>query len=299
MSWNGSDGRAGSTNPPRKDGKAAASTRRPYLRGGIAAIAVVLGAALAWYFLSASRTSQTPRTSRTSPSPSLIKEAKPAVSPTNAPTAKKYSELTDDEKLAFLREKFGDNPPPNIKPIIYTLEHPPKRTFKAKPSKYAAFSHPSERKIAAFLSVKPGSFVMRPQTFDSRFDQDFAASMFDKIVISDDDPPEMKELKQAVIDSKKEIAALVKQGQTPSQVMTDISKQLYDLGQFQLNLRKEVINVNKNPNASDQDVADVVEAANLMLAKKGLPPLKMPNMLARQLNLSRRQEKAAKPADGE
>lgn len=300
MAWNKSSEGGGARTPaaPRRT----RSVRPAVVRGMIAACVVVVGASIAAWWLMMNKPAPV-REDADGTASRRIREVTPSAVPTNAVPVvkekKKYSDLTDNEKLQFLREKFGDNPPPNIKPIIYTLEHPPKRNFKAPTSKYAIFRHPCERKIAAFLSVRPGSFVMRPQTFDDRFDQDFVTAMLDKIEFTDDDTPEQRELKQAVIDSKKELAALVKQGQKPSEVMTEVSKQLYDLGQYQHNLRKEIIRANQNPDMSDRDVADMVTAANKMLSDKGLQPLRMPNMLARQLNLSRRRGKQeTSPAKG-
>ena len=86
----------------------------------------------------------------------------------------------------------------------------------------------------------------------------------------------------------------LKAGETPSEIMTATAKELYDLGQYRRNLQKEVIAAQHDPNLSDQDVADTVEAANKMLEAKGLKGLKTMHPAIRQAYLSRRAGKAGK-----
>ena len=222
------------------------------------------------------------------PAKASVREKKPEV-----PKAKTYAEMSDDERLAYYKNKYGNNPPENLKPVIYFLEHPPKNEFKMRPSKYRIFKHSSERSIAALLMVEPGNFVVRPITFDERFNRDFVNSMVDKIEFSDEDTDEQRALKQAVIDTKKEIAERVKQGETPSEILNEASKQLYALGQYRHNLDREVAKMRNDPNTSDEDVKLYVEAANKMLADKGLKPLRMPNMVVRHAELMKRAKRAA------
>ena len=39
---------------------------------------------------------------------------------------KKYNEMSNEEKLKYYRDKYGENIPSNLKPIVYYLENPPK-----------------------------------------------------------------------------------------------------------------------------------------------------------------------------
>ena len=79
-----------------------------------------------------------------------------------SPEKKKYSQLTREEKLAYFRDKYGDNLPDNLKPIVYYLENEPKTNYKPKPRLEAIFKYRSEREIASFLMVEPGTWMMRP-----------------------------------------------------------------------------------------------------------------------------------------
>lgn len=66
--------------------------------------------------------------------PSLIAEVKPQIA-TNAveetPKAKRYKDLTRDEKLKYYQDKYDDSLPENFKPIVYYLKNPPQRKLYA------------------------------------------------------------------------------------------------------------------------------------------------------------------------
>ena len=250
----------------------------------IAGAVAILGAGIAaWWLWPEGETRQD--AASTAENPALIKEVTPSAAPTNAPVEKKYSEMTTDEKLKYWKDMYGDNPPENVKPIIYYLENPPQRHFKAKESKYKIFAHSSERHIAALLSVRPGNWLMRPPLYDEQFDLDFAASMADKIEIGPDDTDEQRALKEAVIATKKEFAERAKQGENPSDIMNQAGKELFELGQFKRDLELEIGKVRRDPNASDEDYSTLVEAANKMLESKGLPPMRQPSIFERQCAL--------------
>ena len=264
-------------------------TGKSPFRGLVAGIIVVLGAGIAAWLMWPSDESvgemPPPQTAR------QIKEVTPSAAPTNAPVEKKYSEMTTDAKLKYWKDKYGDNPPENLKPLIRFLENPPQKTFSMKPSKYSIFKYSSERIIAGLLSTEPGRFVLRSQKFDERFDRDFAEALSGKIEILDSDTEDQRMLKKAVIDTKNDLAERAKSGENPSQILSEYSKQLYELGQYRVNLQEEIFKACKNAEASDTEVSDLVNAANVMLEKKGLRPIQMPNMLVRQANLSRQSQK--------
>ena len=267
--------------------------RSVHLKGLIAGVIVVLVAAVAaWWLWQTGETRQD--AASTAEKPALIKEVAPSVAPTNVPVEKSYKEMTNAEKLKYWKDKYGDNPPPNIKPIVYFLENPPQRHFKAKESPYKIFRHSSERHIAALLSVRPGNWMMRPPHYDEKFDIDFAAALSEPIEITADDTEEQRALKKAVIDTKAEIAERAKKGENPSDIMNEAGKELFNLGQLKRDLEIEVGKVRRDPNASDDDYSTIVEAANKMLEAKGLPPVRSPSILERQYALKCQAERARK-----
>lgn len=284
MGWNGSSG-FGSSQIKAQNKKVSHKKR---VRFGIVAGLILILIIVTLFMLFTKQDVQHNEDSQTKITTAQIPEVKPSISSSiKVEKKKEINEMTDEERLMYYKEKYGDNPPDNLKTIIHYLKHPPKTNFSMKPSKFAIFKHPSERAIAGFISVVPGSFVVRPQTFDASFDKDFAESMFDKIEILETDTEEQRILKEAVIATKKELADRAKNGENPSEILTEYAQQLYDLGQYRVNLQQEIIKTTQDINASDADVEDIVAAANKLLSDKGLQPIRMPNLAARQLNLER------------
>ena len=228
----------------------------------------------------------------------LIPSATPATSPSAAtpppppPKRKKYKDMTREEKLQYYRDKYGNNLPDNLKPIVYYLENEPKVNYRGKSSITSIFKHRSEREIAAFLMVEPGTWVMRPVEFGDTFDKDLAIALEEKIEITDADTDEQKNLKQAVINAKAELLEQAKSGKSPSKIMSEASNELYLLGKYKRDLEEEVRAAKNDPSKSEDDVRLVVDAANKMLEKKGLKPLRQPNMLIRRASLKKAKAKA-------
>lgn len=209
---------------------------------------------------------------------------------------KTYKEMTNEEKLASIRAKYGDNIPENLKPTVYYLENPPQQTFHPAKSKFGYFKRNSEREIASILSVEPGTWMMGKAKFGDKFDKDLAAALEETIEFEDGDDDEIRAMKQAVIDTKKELADRINNGETASDIMNSTIDELYALGQYRRDLQEQVGAIRRNPEYTNQDVEDVVNAANMMLKDKGLPPLRMPNMLIRSATLKVAADRAAAKA---
>ena len=206
-------------------------------------------------------------------------------------------QLTKRERdLKQIRDLYGDNIPDNLKPVVYFLEHPPKRVFKVK-STLSYFRHPSERKIAGVAFAEPGSyFVVKPE-FDEAFNKDFINALVDKIEINDDDSDEVKAGKSAMTELKKEIADICrKEAKTPSEVMNEHASAMFELGLYQRDLEKEIERIHTNPDYTDADVEDFCNAANKLLESKGLPPMPFPNLTRRSIHILRAQRQAEKRA---
>ena len=227
----------------------------------------------------------------------LIQAVTPATSPSAATTSppppprKKYKDLTREEKLQYYKDKYGDNLPDNLKPIVYYLENEPKVNYRGRTDITSVFKRHSERTIAAFLRVEPGSWVMKPVQFGEKFDRDLALALEEKIEINDDDSDEVRKLKEAVIDAKSYLGEEAKKGKSPSAIISEASQELYTLGQYKRDLENEIRAIKNDPTKSDDDLSLAVEAANQMLAKKGLKPLRQPNMLIRYATLKRAQKR--------
>lgn len=234
--------------------------------------------------------------------PKAEKPQKPAEKPivTNTPAASPKVRQTEEEKRAArlkrIRDKYGDNIPDNLKAVVYFLEHPPARHFKAQGS-HGYFRHPSERQIAGVVFTEPGTyFVMKPE-FGEAFDRDFLNALMDKIDINEGDSEEVRQAKEAMRDVKKEIADACKAGgKKPSEVLNEHATAMYELGQYQRNLEEELNKIRANPDLSDNDVEDFCKAANALLASKGLPQMPLPSLARRGIRLKHAQRRAEKRA---
>ena len=288
MAWNRptEDGRANTPGSPRRG----RSPRPTVVRGVIAGLIVSACAAVAaWLILSGS--DDAPAQGTKHRAHGTIREVTPAAAPKakEEPKAaeKPYADLSNDEKLKYWHDRYGDNPPENLKAEIYFLKHPPAANFRPLPSPQDIFTRHSEREIAALLLVEPGAAMLRTPTYDERFDRDFAASLAEKIEFSKDDTEFQRDLKQAVIDAKKDLAVAVGGGQRASDAMNEYAKQLYELGEYRENIADQVYAIIKGKKPTDDDVKDCIDAANLMLKDKGIAPLKQPGMMLNHLLLNR------------
>ena len=219
----------------------------------------------------------------------------PAAVPDNP---KAYKDLTREEKLARIRAKYGDNIPENLKATVYFLENPPQRTFHPAKSKNDIFTYRSERIIASLLQAEPGDYMVQRRTYDERFDKDFAEAVQTPIAFSPDDTAEQRNLKEAVSATKDELRELMEQGKTPSQVLNEVTDNLYELGKYRRDLQMHLAEFRKDESYSDQDIADFVTVANDMLQQKGAKPIPMPNFTLRQLSLKRAKQRAETNSKG-
>ena len=253
-------------------------------RGAIAGAVVVLGAAVAawWLWPNGESAGETPPPQ----TKQRIKEVKSAPAPKAAKVPRELSEEEkQQEEIKKLERLYGDNMPQGLKTYIYYLKHPPKRIFGAD-DKYAYLKHPCEKHLASFLTIVPGMYFIQCPDFDESFDTDFVNAMRDDIVIDPRDPADVKEMKQAIIDIKNEIAeACRKEDKLPSQIMNEHAMSLFELGKYQENMRQQLNEIYNSPKYTDADVKDFCTAANMMLKDNGLQPLPYPDLTERTLEL--------------
>lgn len=164
------------------------------------------------------------------------------------------------------------------------------------PRKKQLFKHHSENSIATLLTLEPEKMapflVGRRPKFGQRFVDDFKASFYDEPVFPDDDTPEEQEIRDMVLDVKKELKAALDRGEDIAQMMNDAQNELDRLVSYRDTLMKQLKEIKLDGQYSDDDVHDFITAANQMLKSRGLKELATPNLTYRQFMLQRRRERA-------
>ena len=140
-------------------------------------------------------------------------------------------------------------------------------------SRYDVFEHRVEGELAFLACMPLGTVVIGSRDFDETFMKELNEALISKITINDDDTDETRYYKQAVIDLKKQIKTMLKNGDDIAAALTQTRKELQDLGVYKTQLEIELNRFMSNGDeASDEDVEDFVKAANIMLKEKGIEP---------------------------
>lgn len=137
-----------------------------------------------------------------------------------------------------------------------------------RPQDLPPFKNICDNEIASILSIKPGQAVIElplPRDFDKRFRK----VVDEPIEITEDDPPEKAELKRQVIEARAVLKEAMDRGESPRQILIDERKNLRKLMGIRDNYQA-MVNEQIKKNASDQEIADTVAAANMLLEKKGI-----------------------------
>lgn len=290
MAWNGS----GSTANVLRDGErqcAAGGVVAPrpplffraksLLRGVLAALIVVAGAGIAYWLLPRSPKGEpeepkakpkpakwVERSSRTALSKNVEEPAPKPVDPNARPT--KVGEIVNNYiklpsgRLHYIKGEVTNN-------VAATM---PKEW-------YEVFDHQCENEIALYLTMEPGETLVGTPVYRGRFVKEFLKSLETPIIPSAEDSQEVKDLKRAVNEAKIELKAAYDRGEDIEQIMLDTRSQLQDLAAYKRALEGDLKEMVRESATSAADIDDFIEAANRMLAEKGIAPMAL-NPLARK-----------------
>lgn len=272
MAWNRPTERGPGTGNREQD-------KFPY-RGLVIWAVVAFGAAVAaWFIWPSGKTQQ----DTASPKRTHIKEVTPAVAPTN-----RFSDVNNSLQVLQPRETNHTR-----RKAPSTAKKYPRRVIKRKPTTPSRFEHKTDDLIAHLLEVKPGAMMFGTIPFE-KYENEFRQSVADPIKINVDDSEEDKQLKQAVIDARKEIARQIGDGRTFAEVMQETRQDLQRLGQYRMALEKELREIKKKDDVTDDDYQDFVKAANKMLEEKGAEPIRSSYLIYRNIELREKMESEKK-----
>lgn len=296
MAWNGSNGRG-----ERPQSKSQQPKKRP--QGlllavcGLAVFACVC--VVAWVMSGGEKPSQK------TDEPRKEKKTTPVVASDTKPT----KEAAQDESPGVRTNRWGEVVK-RIKPETYVdargvlrykngnARVPNPDDFKnpiriERSTGLPHFNHPVEDEIATLISVAPGETLVGEISYRG-FDKDFVNSLLEKIEFSEDDSEYDREIKQGVIEVKKDLAARIKNGEDLVQILKDARSELMRSAEYKNQIGDLVHEQLLDPNVSDEELKDSIAAANKLLESKGIAPIKETKFLrARERVLLVQERKAA------
>ena len=177
---------------------------------------------------------------------------------------------------------------PNRKVVKYERESRLSKLFK----------HPCDRHIAAILESQPGQQFFGTVMYSKNLKEDFYASLLEPYEYKRGMSAEDRELQLAVVEAKKELKTRIDAGEDLEKILTEARNELERLGAYRKDIETIISEHVQDEKVSEKDLADVVAAANKMLEKEGLPPVKAPSLVMRQVILNREKQKMMKQNGG-
>lgn len=279
--WNRSTG----NQPTKRDAKAP-SKRKGLVAGLVTIIALV--ALCLWIFsgnddgAAASKKKERGR----------IKEVTPAAAPTNriaqlAPHKAKVVEVRTNEQGLIMRYEDG-------KPRWLYPRKPPSRWGTIKINLDEGDQNKSVEDIAmkgmrstdlflAYLyNAEPGDEFGDAIPLEN-FAKRFIKSLETPIIVTHDDPDDVKAIKRGVIELRKELKDRYDAGEDIEAVVKASRDALVEDHQYRKQLEAEITRLSKDGVASVAEMQDFVDAANVMLKEKGLKAVKMSHVIRRRM----------------
>ena len=139
-------------------------------------------------------------------------------------------------------------------------------------SKYSIFENRSDNEIAGILMAKPGEAVVGTKRYDKWFEKQFLKSIETPIEVSPDDEPWQADLKKLVMQARLELKQAYDNGEDIAAIMSESRQQLQDLAKYKQSV-KQIYAQNVKECATEQEVADLQNAVNVMLEEKGCAPM--------------------------
>lgn len=266
MAWN-------KPSEAKVEAKGRGGQSKVYLKGILAgAVAVVVGVVCIFAF---SGKSEKP-VKDTGTKPAKIKEVTPAKAQTNTVQAvKKPTKRLPD---------FLDAPTPEgLTPVQTRMwkhhHNPPSWTnttsLTTPKSAYEIFPSPIENQIARLMTLQPGETLVGTPVYDSKkIQREFIKSCETPIVISDEDTPYQRQLKEDMVQMKIELRDRMADGEDLAKILADTRKENQRLAAIKRSVESDLRKMIESEAVSEGDVDDFVAAANKILDQKGIAPIK-------------------------
>ena len=250
--------------------------RKSPFRGLVAGVIVVLGAAVAawWLWPAGERAGETPPPQNGR----LIKEAMPATNAarrvaTTAVATNGHGQVAAKESPEPEKPKYGWIDGKYISPDPAYAEK--KRRFDERQKRENPYKHTCDLLIGQLVNCKPGTFVF-PINYDARFELQFKKSLADPLVINPDDSEEFKRKKQNVIEAKAWMKEQMDNGASVIDLMNDARKELTKVFNMRQGYQQEILKLQEE-GADRVKIKDYVDAANIILSQYDAEHIPMPH----------------------
>lgn len=242
------------------------------MRGAIAGLAVVAVLGVAAFFIFGGKDAK-PKTEKVEKKPAKIAEVKPAVVRTNVAAA------VDVVKTNQLETWLG-------KPVkehrVRTNNTLVVETFITADGKTHKYYHDLKEnalpsgadQILAIMTQKNGGFGAPPLPNMKNFENSFGDALKKEIVINDDDPDDVREVKERVKAARQELLDLMAQGKSANEVIREWQQMQDDNATLR---REAALGVRELLAKGDRDGAKALcEKYNQVLEKAGIMKLEIP-----------------------
>lgn len=147
------------------------------------------------------------------------------------------------------------------------------------------FSNKAEQEIAILLNTPLGTTMIGKREYGEAFEKSFLESLSNPIIVMHDDDEQTVALKNAVNEAKLALKDRYENGESVAEIMNDTYREMRDLSSYREDLRRETKKLIAESMASSEETKLIYEAANRMLAERGLKPLREPVLLKNKLKL--------------
>ena len=280
MAWNGSNGKNTNGTSVSKSPPCSARKCPSIMRGAFVVLAVVAIAAGVWLVMSRDGGDPIEKQSKVKTTKAVVKPIARTI-----PTTPKQESKVEEKPVPFweLDESQTNTLSETQLKKWRTVRRPRREPFtRNRPkARYEIFDYRSENMIACLLAAKPGQgFIGTPNYKD--IDKDFLESCTHPIVVAKDDDEYAAELKRQMIEVKIDLKNRLDAGEDLAEILQSSREEMQKLAEYRRLMAEEVRQVELS-DESVESAKDIIDAANKLLAEKGIAPLKPNPITAHRL----------------
>lgn len=147
------------------------------------------------------------------------------------------------------------------------------------------FESNAENALDGIVNQLPGDMLLGD--FDEkRFEREFLAAMNNKIEISEEDNEDEVRRKMEMIDMKKELMAARARGESIGEIVKNLRNEVNKMAELRDNLISELVTIKKSQ-ATPEEIEEYYQAANKILADRGVRPIYSPATIKEKLQAAK------------